>query len=822
MPIDSAAGGTLLAELRSDLGLAFRAMRRQVGFAAVVLTTMALGIGLNTGVFSVMRALLIEPLPYQAPGQLYRLYAAPRTPDDEGDVLSAAELADFAAESRSIAGLTLFGNQAFATYTDGRTAESWQTASVGPNFLDLLGVRPSVGRGFTDGDVARGAKPVALISDALWRRVFGGDPRVIGRDVQLDDRVVTVVGVLPPQFVGPTFTADVLRPLNVDGFLRTPQVATMRMWRAVARLREGATPAGFASEIAVLRPRTQTKYPQLERAGVFRAVPLQRAMVGAARPALLLVMGGALVVLGITCVTIAGLFLSRAAARQRELGVRAALGAGRGRLVRQLLTESLVYGVAGGAAGLALAVWVQRAFVGVAGSALPRLGDVRMDYGALTFAILVALVCGAVVGVAPAVAGTRLDLKGVLAASGSRGASHGVATVRRRRAIVVAQLALALVLMIGAGLLGRTFVSLVRTSPGYAPEAHLLTFHVDLPSERYADTAARAVLLNQFTARVAALGGVRRVGYTGVAPWNGTWRQVDVRLDGTVGSGTAPKVDYATASPDYFAALGVPLRAGRVFTADDRPGAPSVVVLSEGVARRLWPDASAIGARLRLGTGRSDSADVRTVVGIVGDVRQSATTDVLPNVYVPQAQAAGYGGEFVMRAAPGTDVLRLVPGIRQRLSELDPSLPLRDPRTVRDVLRESVGRQRLALVLMGVFAGLAFLLAVLGAYNVTAYAVRDQTREFGIRVALGAKPANILLLVLRQAAATIAAGVVGGLVLAAAAARTLSTLLVGVSPHDVVTFTVTPLLLALLAGVACLLPARAATRTQPVDALRTE
>jgi len=813
----------LLGELRSDLALAWRMMRASAGFTAVVLATLALGIGMNTGVFSVVRSVLITPLPYRAPEQLYRLYATPRTPDDDGDTMSAAELTEFAAQSRSVTGVTLFGNYAVATYTDGQTAESWQTTSVTPNFFEVLGVRPVVGRAFTDEDVAPGAPPVVLITHSVWQRVYGGDPRVIGRDIQLDDRTLTVAGVLPPTFVAPTFSADVIRPLNLRGFLREDRLSRMRMWRAVARVRDSVTPATLASELALLRPRIQEKYPNIENAGVARAAPLQEAMVGTAGPVLLLVMGGALLVLVITCVNIAGLFLSRAAARQRELGIRATLGAGRGRLVRQLLTESTVYGITGGAAGVALAFVVKRIFVGVAGSILPQIGDVRIDVGVLAFAAILSIACGLAFGVIPAFAATRLDLRDALGDAGSRGASQGVVSLRGRRALVSAQIAFALVLVIGAGLLTRTFVSLVRTDPGYTADARVLTFHVDLPPARYADTASRSAFLGQLTDRIHALAGVRNVGYTAVAPWNGTWRQVGFRVEGTsADADAAPRVDYATASDEYFSALGIPLRAGRVFGAEDRIGAPPVVVISESVARRFWPDGNPLGAHIRLETGRSDSADVREVVGVVGDVRPSAVADVLPTAYVSERQAAGYGGEFVVRASGGGDVTRLVPPIKQILHDLDPRLPLRDPRSVRDVLRESVARQQLAMALMGGFAALALLLAALGVYNVTAYTVLGRTREFGIRSALGAHPGSILRLVLRQELATIVVGVVCGLGLAALLAQFISTLLVGVSAHDVVTFTIAPVLLTLLGTAACLIPARAATRTQPVDALRVD
>ncbi|MGH7618373.1 MAG: ADOP family duplicated permease [Gemmatimonadaceae bacterium] len=817
----------LIDDARSDAAIAWRAMRRTPGFALVVLATLALGIGANTTVFSVVRRVLIAPLPFRESNQLYRLYTVPAVPGGDDDKLSAAELADLAAESHSLAGVTQFGAYGGVTYTDDETAEPWQTVAVAPNFFDVLGIRPALGRPFSDDDVAQGTKPVVMISYSLWQRLFGGDSRVLGREMQLSSVAYTVIGVLPQNFVGPafstgtTFTPDALLPLNVPGILRS-RGSRGRVWRSVARLKTGVTPAALHAELELLRPRMQARYPEIKRAGVIRPVPLRDAMAGSARPVLEIVMGAAMLVLVITCVNIAGLFLARAAARKRELGVRAALGAARGRLVRQVLTESALYGVAGGSLGIALAVVMKRALIGLAGPALPQMGEVRLDAAVLAFAALVSIGCGLIVGVVPALAATRVDLRDALSESGGHGASSGRSRTRATATLAGAQMAFAMVLIIGAGLLVRSFVTLVQRDVGYNVDGHVLTFHVNLPPRRFADVDARAGFIRSFVDRARAVPGVTDVGYTAVAPWNGGWMTEGFRVDGRMVDETnVPTVDYETASDDFFSTIRVPLKAGRFFGPADRPGSVPVVIISESVAKRFWPSANPIGARVHVDNGiPADSATVWEVVGVVGDVRPDVTSGPAATVYVSEGQRIGYGGEFVVRARG--DASALVPELKVALHELDAKIPLTFARTLRDVFKALLAPQELATALMASFAALALILATLGIYTVVAQSVTARTREFGIRAALGARRESILLLVLRQGFATTLAGVASGLVLAALASRVVASLLSGVSTHDALTFTVAPLALIVVAMLACALPARAATRVQPVDALRSE
>jgi putative ABC transport system permease protein len=807
-------------DLRSDLVIALRAMRRTPVFAAVVLLTLALGIGANTAVFSVVRRVLITPLPFRAPEQLYRLYTAPSAVDGDYDKLSAVELTTLAAQSKSVAGLTLFGNYQGQTYSDDRSADSWQSVSVIPNFFDVLGIRPVVGRVFGATDFLKGAPRVVIITFDVWQRVFGGSRSVVGKPIQLNGHSATIVGVLPEHFVGPTFSADMLQPLNLEGVMLSPNYSRGRLWRSVVRLKSGISLQQFESELAVLRPRIQAAYPGIKNAGVVIPKPLHEAVVGGAGPVLRLVMGGALVVLLAACVNIAGLFLSRAASRRRELGVRTALGAGRGRLIRQVLAETLLYGIAGGIVAIFFAVVLKAALLQIAGPMLPKLGEVRIDGGVLLFAFAASILSGIAFGVLPALAATRLDVRDALGDS-TRAASRGSAASRTSRLLVAAQVAFAVVLVVGAGLLIRTFETLVHADLGYETTNHQATFFIGLEG-RYPNQAAQSAFLESFLKRVHTLPGVTAAGYSVTGPWNGSWRTVPFGVEGRpVAGADAPSVVLATASAEYFPATGMRVRMGRGFNAGDRPGTTPVVVISESMAHRYWPNVNPIGARIRLGTDNpADTALTREIVGVVDDVKQDALGEIDPTVYVSSEQAGIYCCSFVVRTTGDASVL--IPSIKEAVHSLDPRVPFEGARTLREVLSSLVRRQTVAMTLIVTFAVLALLLAGLGVYGVMSYSVVGRTREFGIRSALGASRAAILMQVLREGLTTTLLGLAGGLLIAAGMSRLVASLLVGVSAHDPISYAAALLVLGVVAIVACAVPARAATRVEPVEALRLE
>jgi predicted permease len=812
-----------MEDLWADLRVAWRGMRRTPVFAAVVLATLALGVGANTAVFSVVRRVLIAPLPFRAPNELYRLYTAASATDGDNDKLSAIELTTLATESKSISGVTLFGNYQGAMYSDDQTAEPWQLVMVAPSFFDVLGVRPIAGRVFDASDFATGAPSVGLITYQIWQRTFAGERSIVGRTVQLNGTPLTIIGVLPEHFVGPTFSADILRPLNVAGILARPPYARARIWRSVVRLKPNVSLEAFRSELGILRSRIQADHPEIKNAGVFLPTPLHEAIVGHAGAVLRLVMGGALIVLLAACVNIAGLFLSRAAARRREIGMRTALGAARGRLVRQVLAETLVYGVVGGALGVLLSIVLKAALLRVAGPMLPALGEVRLDTSVLAFAIGASIVCGIAFGVLPAVAATRIDVRDALGGSGTRSASRGATASRASRLLVSAQVAFAVVLMVGASLFVRTFKTLIDTDLGYETSNHQATFFLGLGA-RYRERATQTAFIESVLQRVRAVPGLVSAGTTVTGPWNGTWRNIAFRIEGRPTDGDeAPTVVLATASAEFFAAAGIPVRLGRPFDAGDRPGSAPVIVISESMAHRYWPSTNPVGQRLRInlnGGAPADSVQPHEIVGVVSDVKQDAMTEGMPTLYVSEEQHQINGGAFVIRTTG--DAAEALKTVKEIVASLDPRVPVISPRSMNDVLSTLVRRQNVAMTLVGMFAVLALLLAGLGVYGVMAYSVAARTREFGIRSALGASRLSILGLVLRDGLATTLAGLAAGVAIAAAMSRLVASLLVGVTAHDPISFVAAMVLLCAAALVACAVPARSATRVQPVDALRLD
>ncbi|MGH7720692.1 MAG: ADOP family duplicated permease [Gemmatimonadaceae bacterium] len=805
----------LLGELRQDVRFAWRGMRRTPGFALVVLITLALGIGATTAVFSVVRQVLIDRLPYAAPGQLVLLYGATdREPGARG-MVSATEISDVAHQSTTLSAIAPFGNHAGYTYVSDREADMWAGTSVGPAFFRTLGAPALLGRTIDERDVEATAIPVVVLSYALWQRAFGGDSGVVGRKVRLNGVLHTVIGVMPPTFISPARAPEAWLPLDLSAVLRGPTAAG-RVFGAIGRMASDATVARARAELdAIARQRPETS-PDPNVARSMNPVPIRDAMVGGARPVLLVVMGAAALVLLVACVNVAGLFLARAMTRRRELAVRAALGAGRGRLVRQLLTESAMLGLAGGAIGIALAFWVKDILVGVAGRLLQPIGDVRVDGGVLAFAVILSLASGLGFGLLPAVLAARTDLNAALAES-SRGAVGGQARTRTGRLLVAGQMALAVVLLIGAGLLGRTLVALERTDVGYSTAPQVLTFRINLGPE-YADAARQTSFFSELLARLRALPGVGAAGMIAISPWNGPYPARLVVEGRSEPTATAPPVAlHASASDGYFAAVGIPLRAGRAFTPSDREGSLPVALISESLARKYWPGATPIGARICVGP---DDAPWRQVVGVVGDVRASALSDAAATVYVPAWQDLWRGNELVVRTTG--DGMTLVPAIRREVRDLDPTLPLVTPQTMDDVSRTLLASQRLPMLFTSAFAALALVLAALGVYGVTAYTVTTRTREFGIRTALGGRRGSILWLVMRHGLATAVAGTIVGLAIAAAASRSLAGLLFGVTPHDVATFVAAPLVLIAVSIAACLLPARRATLVNPVDVLHSD
>jgi predicted permease len=807
-----------LAELRQDMHFAWRGMRRAPAFVTVVLLTLGLGIGANTAVFSIVRKALLDQLPYADPDRLVSIFGTTASNPRAHSLVTPAEVADMR-QSRAFAGVAPFGLYGGVTYVGSDAAQVWGSVQVGGDFFHVLGVRALLGRAIDPRDAEADAPAVVVLSYALWQRAFGGDSSVVGRPVTLSGKASTIVGVMPPDFLFPERSPEIYVPLDFARLLRNPVTARRgRLLHVVGRLGDGVTLDQARLELARLASNTRRQFPELRDVAPANAVPMHDAIVGEVRPVLLVVMGAAALVLLLACVNVAGLFLSRAAERRRELAVRAALGAGRMRLVRQLLTESAMIALAGGALGVALAVAGKQVLAHAASMLLPSLGDVHIDMSILAFAAIVSIASALAFGLLPALAGTRLDLNGALTES-SRGATG--ARMRAGRALVAAQMGLAVVLLIGAGLLGRTLIALQRTGVGYDTGADVLTFRVNLSSAEYPDAVAQRAFWDAFLGSVRNTPGVRSAGMVIVSPWNGyTAAGPDsLHVESGVGAMLGPNLaDRVVVSDGYFDALGIALRRGRPFSPTDRDGAMPVAVINESMARQIWPGADPIGRRVRLG---GSAAPWLQVVGVVGDVRPSPSTDVEPTVYVPVSQQTGISGADVVVRTSG-DALSLVPTFRRALRALDPKLPLVGARTMQDVFGNMLAAPRLPTFFIAAFAGLALILAVLGVYSVMAYSVAARQREFGIRAALGAGRSNVLGLVMRQGMLTAVTGTAAGVVVALAGARVVRALLVGITTHDAFTFVVMPLILLVISGAACLIPARRAVAVDPVEVLRAE
>jgi putative ABC transport system permease protein len=817
--------------LASDLRCALRGLRQRPGFAAVVVLTLALGIGATTAIFSVVNGVLLRPLPYQRAGQLVMIWGW-RAQKAQAE-LSVPEYWELREQAHSFERVAAFADGS-VNLTGSGTPERLRMGFVTADALPVLGVAPALGRGVAADDDLPGRPPVVLLSDGLWRRRFGADRGVVGRTVILDDAPTTVIGVMRPGFQLPLhFTGPEMElwgPLQLD----PASDRSERGWhflQMVGRLRPGIDADAAAREVAELARRMRDTYPNDYLQGFTGSVrPVDEQVVGEVRPAILMLLGAVGLLLVIACANVASLLLARAESRQREIAVRAALGAGRGRIVRQLITESIVLAGAGGSLGLLLAVWGVRALVLSAPSSIPRLDAVGVDAWVLAFAAAASVSAAFLFGLAPALHAGRVDLAATLA-EGGRWGSSSAAGQRFRRALVVGQIALALVLLVGAGLLVQSFLRLRGVDPGFDPD-HLLTARVELSSVRYPHSPETRALYDALLRRVGAVPGVKSAGAVRALPMTGhldigDWSFV---IEGEFSTPPAPTdwhpADWQVVTPDYFRTMRIPVLRGRGVTSGDQPNTPGVVVINQTLARQVWPDGNALGRRVLLGGGSVDSV-WRTVVGIVGDVRRRGlSAEPRPEMFLPHAQFPGGTGtaarSLYLAIRTGGDPARVAPALRAALDEIDPNIPLADVQTMEQALGSWAAERRLTMLLVTGFALVALTLGAVGIYGVMAHQVVRRSREIGIRMALGAVPSEILLLVLSQggrlAGVGIGAGVVGALIVT----RSMGALLFGVRPTDPMTFLGTALVLALVTVLASLVPALRAARVNPIETLRSE
>jgi putative ABC transport system permease protein len=817
--------------LRRDVRLAFRGLRQRAGFSMIAVLTLAIGIGAVTAIFSVVNGVLLRPLPYQDPAALSWIRV--RLKGNPASALSAPEYWDLRDRQRSFERVGAFADGT-VNLTGSGAPERLRTGYVTADLLPLLGVTPVLGRGIAPDDDLPGRPQVALLSDGLWRRRFGADPAIVGRTLTLDDAPTTVIGVMPPGFQLPThFTGlpmEAWLPLQLD----PAADRTERGWHfldVVARLRPGVTAASAREEVSSLMAAMLAEYPMEYRADFAgMASPLSDYILGDVRPAILVLLGAVALLLLIACANVASLLLAQGEARHREIAVRYALGAERGRILRQLLTESVVLSLAGGLLGLLVAMWAIRALILGAPPSIPRLDMVGLDGRVLAFTVLVSLGTGLLFGLVPALQSSRTELTAAMVEGGRLG-TVGVARQRFRRGLVVAQIALALVLLTGAGLLVQSFLKVRGVDPGFQPE-HLLTARIDLSPVRYETSAQRRAFYQDALARIEAVPGVRSAGAARALPMTGQlvigdWSFVE---EGKFSSPPLPSewtaADWQVVTPGYFRTMGIPVLRGRGIEAGDRLGAPGVVVINQTLARQAWPDGDAVGRRLLLGGGPNDSI-YRTVVGIVGDVRhRGLSVDPRPEMYLPHAQfPAGTGtaiNSLYLTVRTAGEPMALVPAIRSAVAELDPDVTMSEVQTMEQALGSWSAERRFTMLIVTGFAFAALLLGAVGIYGIMAHLVVQRTREIGIRIALGAVPSEILRLVLSQGALLAGLGIAVGIAGAFAATRLLAGLLYQVRPTDPVTFAGTALVLALVAAVASLVPAFRATRVAPIEALRAE
>ncbi len=808
-----------MTTLLDDLRYARRAFSKNPGFTALVLATLALGIGSVVAIFSIANGVLLRPLPYREPDRLVRIgHVRPDTVVAR-PTFSPQDVEDLKAAHPGLASAsawTYFPGLSAASLTGAGEPERLPAANVDGAFFETLGMPAAAGRFLTADDDRDGKNHVAVVSSSLWKRRFGGDRALIGRPIVIDGTPFEVVGVMPASFEFPSAEVDVWMPLSNLGEDSTPHKREIRWLDVVGRLAPGATLQQAKTGIAALYARLARQYPD-SNAGFEHAlvVPLASALTGDVRKPIALLLGAVSLVLLIGCVNVANLLLARASARRREIGIRAALGAGRGRLVRQLLTESLLLSLTGGVLGLLLARWGIDGLMSFAGGHVPRASEIRMDSGVVLFALLLSVATGVAFGLLPALSAARGSVRGALEGSGGRGGTDSRGALSLRRGLVVGEITLAVALLVGAGLLLRSFWRLTHADPGLRPES-VLTLAVTVPADVYnaeKDGAYRARML----AALRTLPGVVAAGMSKTLPLHGGGEPYAVRVEGRpdLESYKAPG-GAIIVSPGYFAALRIPILRGRDFTDADIESEKPVLLVNRALARTLWGDADPIGRGLTFG-GKMRLE----VIGVVGDVRQEGLGQTpFATMYVPMSIFPRGSLKFYLRAQG--DPAALAASARAAIHRLDPNQAISGMQPLTEVVAETVAGPRFLTLLVGVFGAAALLLAAIGVYGVISFSVARRTREIGVRIALGADRAAVRRLVLREGMALAGAGLALGLVAALALSRVLSSVLFETRTHDPVTLLTVGALLLFVALLACAIPARRAANLDPQEALRME
>ncbi len=814
-------GLPILETFLQDTRYAFRMLRKNPGFTAVAILTLALGIGANTAIFSVVYAVLLKPLPYTNPEQLFTAFQANTQQGIAETGCSYPNFEEWRTQNHVFSELAgILGHQ--LTLTGRGEPSVVNTSVVTPELFVLLDVKPLAGRIFSSQDGKQGAAPVALVSEDLWRGRFGADPKITGTSINLDKRPFTVIGIIPAAFRTPFFNTkrEVWIPLVQDPLFSTfmPQRGS-HFLAAIGRLKPGVSVAQAQAEMDTISGRLAGEFPAENKGWTIRLVPLQKEIVGDVRTELLVLLGAVGLVLLLACANIANLLLTRATSRSKEIAVRTALGARRARITRQLLSETAVLGLLGGATGIALAYWGVKALSSLLPSSLPQMNPIRVNYFVLGFALLLSAIAGVAFGLVPAMFAAHADIQNTLREGTRSGESRN-----RRRArsfLAVAEISLAMVLLVTAGLLLRSFANLTSVSPGFDVQ-HVMKADISLPRFQYSTPQQWTAFSDELLARIQTEPGLQDSAV--VVPRPIADGQVNLGFDivgnPPLSAGTSRTANYVAASPDYFRVMGIPLLAGRLFNQDDISTAPRVSVISKTMARLYFPNQDPLGKQLKFGFP-PDGGAVREIVGIVGDVRDvSLGQDPGPMMYVPFAQAPFWGANVVVRSTLSPS--SVAAAIRLEVRKMDKDLPVTDVANLPDLIEASVAQPRFRTFLLGLFGAMALVLAATGIFGVISYSVSQQTREIGIRMALGAQSGEVLRQVLKEGARMVAVGLALGLMGSLAATRFIATLLFGVKPADPLTFSAVAAMLIIVALVASYIPARRATRVDPMVALRYE
>jgi predicted permease len=808
---------SLVEDSLRDLRHGLRGMARSPAFTLVAVLTLALGIGANTAIFSVVNGVLLRPLPYADPDRLYWV-TIDRREIGNRFTLSVADFLIMRERAQSFERLAAVRGERL-NLTGGaepeRVAGMWVTA----DFFAALGARPAIGRTFLTHEDRPDSHPVAVVSHALWQRHLGSDPNAHGRTLRLNDKTYTVIGVMPPDFnfIAPVEVWPVLQ-------LSRPERRPPFTLRLVGRLKPGASRQQLEAEFAAVQAEVEREYPDAQKAiWGFAAEPLKHFLTGNVRLALLALLVAVGFVLLIATANVANLLLARASAREREMAIRAALGASRRRIVRQLLTESLLLAAAGGALGLLLAVWGLDLLVALGPANFPRLREVGIDRGVLGFTAAVSLTSGLFFGLVPALQTARADLNESLK-EGGRGSTEARGRQRLRALLVVSQTALALMLLVGAGLMLRSFARLQRVDPGFNPEG-VLAVPLTLPLTKYADDKKRVTLYREIVERVRALPGVRTasVGISVPPAGGGQVEYFEVEGHPIPAGQNYPLAEEVMIGPDYLRTLGIPLHSGRHFADGDDAEAPPVAIVNETMARRYFPAGSALGRRIRAG-GFGPEDPWITIVGVAGDVKFAGLdAETSPTIYLPVGQQLWWRTPmYLVLRAEGADASALTASVRGEVQSADRDLPVANVKTGAQLVHETVGQPRFRTLLITIFAAVALLLAAVGIYGVISYSVSRRTHEIGVRMALGAGARDVLRLVISQGMRPALLGMALGLAGAFALTRLMEGLLFGVEATDSATFAATAALFALVALAACCVPAWRALKVDPVIALRCE